>query len=370
MTRKNRRESLRESLSSAVRPPEPSPKLDEILGRYATAQPMLGRPAAARSEILTPAQETKPSTPPSTGTTTPTSPPAVAPQRDFQRVANSITRVAVPGGMFTGKAKQLYDCLYSLTRGAIVPSMSVRIAKTELMEKADIGSKVTLDQNIKRLELVGLISVVTIGGIQGGNQYTVHLPEEATILANTPPSTGTSPPTSPSPPSGVQKVGPLPLPETTPPSMGVNVDLTNTWGDVKTLIKTNTESDDDEALAPLLAQISRAVKEITGREPSKAEAERWRELGELLVTELKIAAGRTTVSNVPAFFTEHLRRRLWKKEKRQLEEEGKSTVGNQGGSKIDASKCPDCFGTGMWYPEGFDKGVARCRHERLAPEAG
>jgi hypothetical protein len=33
--------------------------------------------------------------------------------------------------------------------------------------------------------------------------------------------------------------------------------------------------------------------------------------------------------------------------------------------KLDASKCPDCFGTGMYYPDGFDKGVARCTHERL-----
>jgi len=108
------------------------------------------------------------------------------------------------------------------------------------------------------------------------------------------------------------------------------------------------------------------VKEITGREASPAESERWRELGELLVTELKIAAGRTTVSNVPAFFTEHLRRRLWKKEKRQLDEEGKSAHGSQGAAaKVDASNCPDCFGAGMWYPEGFDKGVARCRHEKL-----
>jgi len=111
------------------------------------------------------------------------------------------------------------------------------------------------------------------------------------------------------------------------------------------------------------------VKEITGKEPSVAEAERWRELGELLVTELKIAAGRTTVSNVPAFFTEHLRRRLWKKEKRQLEEEGKSAAGaQQSVVKVDASRCPDCFGTGMWYPEGFERGVARCGHDKLTKE--
>ena len=44
MTRKSRRESLRESLSSAVRPPEPNPKLSEILGRYAGTQTVISQP--------------------------------------------------------------------------------------------------------------------------------------------------------------------------------------------------------------------------------------------------------------------------------------------------------------------------------------
>jgi hypothetical protein len=86
----------------------------------------------------------------------------------------------------------------------------------------------------------------------------------------------------------------------------------------------------------------------------------------VLITELRIAAGRTTVSSVPAFLAEHLRRRLWKKDKRQLDKEEKSDSGAAGpAAKVDASKCPDCFGTGMWYPEGFEKGVARCRHDKL-----
>lgn len=33
--------------------------------------------------------------------------------------------------------------------------------------------------------------------------------------------------------------------------------------------------------------------------------------------------------------------------------------------EFDASLCPDCKGTGMWYPEGYEKGAAKCRHERL-----
>lgn len=33
--------------------------------------------------------------------------------------------------------------------------------------------------------------------------------------------------------------------------------------------------------------------------------------------------------------------------------------------QVDVSKCPDCNGTGWWYPKGPEKGVARCKHERL-----
>jgi hypothetical protein len=129
----------------------------------------------------------------------------------------------------------------------------------------------------------------------------------------------------------------------------------------------STAGTDDEAYAPLLSRLRQAVKDVTGRESTQAETERWGELADLLVTELKIAAGRTgSVSSVPAFLTEHLRRRLWKKDRHQVEEEGKSSATAQGvGADIDASNCPDCFGTGMWYPEGFEKGVARCAHEKL-----
>jgi hypothetical protein len=33
---------------------------------------------------------------------------------------------------------------------------------------------------------------------------------------------------------------------------------------------------------------------------------------------------------------------------------------------IDASACPDCNGTRFYYPQGPEKGVAKCKHERLA----
>jgi hypothetical protein len=29
------------------------------------------------------------------------------------------------------------------------------------------------------------------------------------------------------------------------------------------------------------------------------------------------------------------------------------------------SLCPDCQGTGLWYPHGFERGAAKCKHEKL-----
>ena len=37
-------------------------------------------------------------------------------------------------------------------------------------------------------------------------------------------------------------------------------------------------------------------------------------------------------------------------------------------SNPDAAKCPDCKGTGFYYPKGIEGGVARCKHERLGKE--
>lgn len=68
----------------------------------------------------------KPESIPSHTTLTSQSRQSPAPQRDFTKTANSIVREAVPGGSFKGKSKQLYDCLYALTRGAVVPTRTVR----------------------------------------------------------------------------------------------------------------------------------------------------------------------------------------------------------------------------------------------------
>jgi hypothetical protein len=37
-------------------------------------------------------------------------------------------------------------------------------------------------------------------------------------------------------------------------------------------------------------------------------------------------------------------------------------------SNLATSQCPDCNGTGFYYPQGMEGGVARCKHERLRKE--
>lgn len=278
---------------------------------------------------------------------------SVAPQRDFARVANSITREAVPAGFFKGKSKQLYDCLYALTRGAITPGRSVRISRPKLMKQAGIGARVTFDANVTHLQSVGLLSVRQIAGEHEGNEYTVFLPEE------------TSMPSQTSPTRQAQKLVRLDRLESSQTRHSLSVDTQAISTQPKTSFKT-TDRSDDEPLAGLIAKFEQASRELTGKEPSVAEYAKWGELAELLIAELQIAAARTgSVSSVPAFLTEHLRRRLWQKDKAQLERESRE-VASKSAPKVDVSKCPDCGGSGWAYEgEHFTGPVKKCRHPKL-----
>jgi hypothetical protein len=244
------------------------------------------------------------------------------------------------------------------TRGAVVPVRSVRVTKEALMRGADIGSERTLYKNLRRLVAVGLVLVRSLGGEHAGSEYTVLLPEEA------------PPPTTPTPPTDAShKVESLPTAQSGVRGVGLIVDEQASSAEPKTF-SFQTKDHDDEAFADLLCKLRAAAREVTGKDTSAAEGARWSELGELLITELKIAAARTTVSSAPAFLTEHLRRRLWKKDKAQLERESRAAAAEPTAQQgIDASNCPDCRGTGWWYPQGEEKGVAKCKHSSLKRES-
>ncbi|HYO62528.1 MAG TPA: hypothetical protein VER08_02615 [Pyrinomonadaceae bacterium] len=344
----------RRSAGLVITPPAPRPVEDNPAAQLFREAKEAERAAmASTSAPLLPPPTTSYHQPPPSTQNSPELP--VAPQKDFTKVPNSVTRDAVPAGLFKGTSKKLYDALYQRTRGAVQPTRQLKARQSDLMMWARVSHN-TLRAHLRHLEAVGLVVIRWGLGDNDGAVYEVFTPEE--IL-----SRGTSPHLPPPPPTSTQfLVGPS-TQFLVGGGGGQTIENTDTYESPKTLIKTDEEIDDDEAFAGLSAALKQAVKEITGKGPSAAEAERWRELADVLVTELKIAAGRTNVSSVPSFFAEHLRRRLFKKDRAQLAREEKS--GPEAPVRVDAAKCPDCFGTGMWYPEGYEKGVAKCRHEKL-----
>lgn len=255
-------------------------------------------------------------------TTTPTSipqnreeqRPSHAPMRDFNRRANSIEREALPQGLFPGSSKKIYDALYLRTRGANPPRARVRASRRDFLDWTDIRNIKTVDGHLRYLMGVGLIVRHWELGSTEGSQYEVRLPEElpgvSTTHHHSPPDTITQ--FSGSGDSRFSGSG----------GEGQTVDSSTASGGGKTSsLKTNTERSDDEAFAALIEKLKTASREVSGKESSKADAERWAEVAELLVTELKVAASRTTVTSAPAFLAEHLRRRLRKADARQIERE-------------------------------------------------
>jgi hypothetical protein len=331
----------------------PQKKTQDTFANLRKPHPVEELLGLTQSTQATPPTAVTPLTPP-----TPLTSPTVAPSRDFAKVANSIVREAVPSGAFSGKSKQLYDYLYAKTRGAVVPKCSVRLTKTAIMKGSHIGSERTMYKNLRRLEAAGLVQVRSIAGEQDGSEYTVVLPEEVAPL---------TPPTHPTHPShSSQKVVTPLTAESGVSGVSLNLEDSTVSGNLKTSFKTYEKDHDDEAARRLVKVFLQAEKELTGK--NSANEFQWGELAEVLVTELKIAAGRTTVSNVPAFLAEHLRRRLWKVDKHRATEMAVEAE-EQGSRKLlsdeERRQCPDCGGTNFWYPEGPDKGVSKCRHSKL-----
>jgi hypothetical protein len=297
---------------------------------------------------------------------TPSHPNPIAATRDFNRRPNSIDRDALPAGLFPGTSQKLYNALFLKTRGAIIPIRTIQATKRELMEWSHIRSKNTIAVNLKLLCTIGWIKTHHEAGNHEGSTYEVLTFEELPSQPNpSQPNPSQAHPTQPIP---TQEMGVDPTQNLGWVGLGKIDENKGTSGIAKTSFNTKEEINDDEAFAGLFETFSQVTTELTGKSPTASENAKWRELAEVLVVELRIAAGRTTVSSVPAFLTEHLRRRLWKVDKKRATEI--ATVEMEQGSSSALSDeekrtCPDCAGTNFWYPEGPDKGVAKCRHAKL-----
>lgn len=240
--------------------------------------------------------------------------PSPAPARDFNRRANSIEREALPQGFFPGSSKKIYDALYLRTRGANPPRPRVRASRRDFLDWTDIRNIKTVDGHLRYLMGVGLIIRHWELGATEGSQYEVRLPEELPRLTTTPQQSPADTTTQFLGSGNTQFLGSGGEGQTVDSSATSGVDKTSSF-------KTNTEGTDDEAFAALIEKLRTASREVSGKEPAKADAERWAEVAELLVTELKVAATRTTITSAPAFLAEHLRRRLRKADARQIERE-------------------------------------------------
>lgn len=239
----------------------------------------------------------------------------VSPIRDFQKVPNSVSKNL---DLFRGKSKQVWDYLWSVSRGSINPMRIVRKSRNEIKKGSALGSMVTVDAAIKHLEQIGLIKKNSHNGSLIGNEYEIFTPEEigTTSTRYTSISSNTSP---------TQKVDILAVPESSITSITQLIENKDASANSNTLLKTNTKTD-DEPFGKMTETLAKVFEKVSGKPPQKTDATKLNELAELLAMELEIAAARTkSISNVPAFLTEHLRRRLLGNSARSAEGKLKSS---------------------------------------------
>lgn len=225
-----------------------------------------------------------------------------SPKSDFTKTPNSAVRRAIPEKYFRGLSKHTYDVLWLLTRGAVVPKRTVQLTKEDLVRRTGL-SKDAVKLHIKYLKESGLVTSYPAIGSRSGWEYEVFTIEEIEdgVSMGKTDEASVSKRNENLPLHTVQNLLPL-----TPSQISEQAEL-NPSG--KTIFKTNT-NDDEAAFTGFIEKINCFSEETTGKKPSSAEKEKWSRLADLLILELRAASRHTQISSIPAFLTEHLRRRL------------------------------------------------------------
>lgn len=248
----------------------------------------------------TPRSSSLPSTPSSSSSTRrprTSSTTSITPERDFVRVPNSVVRDAMPAGIFKGKSKQVWDYLWSISRGAVVPTRKVRKSRKEIQSGAGLGSMVTLDAALVHLESCGLIEVKSSIGSGAGNEYEIFTPEEA--LTRTPRSSSISSTTRT--PGITQNLVDLDQPESGTTRTTQTIEGEGGYAPPNTLSKT-FKTIDDEAYIKFRALVAR----LTGIPAGDLAFDRTLEyLGEVFE---QISKRTSVVTDPDALLETHLRR--------------------------------------------------------------
>jgi hypothetical protein len=247
----------------------------------------------------------------------------VSPERDYTKTPNSVTRIVLAQGLFKGKSKQIYDYLWSISRGAIKPDRIARKTKKEIMQGTGIGSKNTVASGINHLQSIQLIKVLTTAGSNEGNEYEVFTPDELgyTTPEGLPNLTGVpiepGQTTKNGAPSfdwatrAAQKVGVLGLPISGSPSMGQTQENKIAYTVSKTFLKTLKQIDDETALIRAFEKLDEAARTATGSGLTKSDLEAFENIIDLLIDMTTIAATKTdSVTTYLKFAEANLKKRL------------------------------------------------------------
>jgi hypothetical protein len=356
---------LRERNQKAVAPSPKKEDLSDELSKLFDDGTTLEKSAVVESPTPRPTSAHLTSDHPGSPQTTPKRKKLpTAPERDFNRRANSLERDAIPAGLFPGASKKLYDALYLRTRGAHKPTRTIQATRTELMKWAGIGSRNTFLNHMRHFLKVGLLIRHFEIGDNDGAAYEVCIPEEIDLSNLGSPRLTSAQPTS-ARLTSTQEVGGGSDQNVIRRDPGQTTENISASDSSKTSFKTSEQNLDDEAAAAVCREFANELAQaLSSREATRADYSGMRELFDVILTEARIARDRTSVVSSPsAFVAEHLRRRLFKKSKREMESETKAATPTA--PSVDASKCLDCGGSSWWYPNGPDKGVARCKHARL-----
>jgi hypothetical protein len=320
MTKKTRIK-LNEALDKALEPPRnrDKSKLDELLNLYEVEEKTTLGLALEATALQSPDQPDPTQNGQSESNPTQPKQVEVSPSRDFTKVPNSITKEAIPQKFFRGLSKHTYDILYRHTRGNVKPVRKIQLTKNVLMKLTGLSFN-TIQAHIGYLRESGLLKVEFNIGKHEGSTYEILVPEELreTVRLEQTQSNPTQPnPTQNSIRDTTQYLDIL--------GLGSPVANKDTYEIPKTSLKTMTVHDDDYAFAKFAERMTAASRRLTKKGSKKNEEDKWDELAELLIMELDMAAARTkSISNIPAFLTEHLKRRLLSK---SAQSAGKSKIG-------------------------------------------
>lgn len=218
-------------------------------------------------------------------------------ENDYVKTANSPTLEIAPKEIFKGLSKNTYDALHRKTRGATSPVRRIRATKSDLVRWAGV-SDVTIDKHIKHLKSVGLLKVDFIIGSREGNWYEVFTLEEVVLLNQA---------NQLNKPNQVNQANQFIITN--------KIERTNLFGNKNShgLAEIGLSAifkEKGSAFAEFTDAMNEFSRKLTMRNLSENEKRTWKELADLLVIELEIAAQADSISNVTEFLTDCLRRRF------------------------------------------------------------